>query len=701
MTPSKVLLLLLRSRQHSQRGFGLLLALLAALVTMISAASLLIRGQAGLLGEAQQSEARMAREVAEAGLNAVISELNRPGNRRLLVSTVPFTSWQANANSTQSVDQNKVTNPCLYRIHPNQASSPQTRLTPSGTLLAMARQEPATVALAAPQNSRFRHRFILQSIRLSNGNRSRWYQSTRSGNSTTVTQSADPFDSSQIDFNTANTGHIELVVQGQLLLAAEDNDRVIASATVSREYEIVPKCCQRSLGGPSQIFGNDFRWCSTNPPFAVGLANDDPTANGGVEVVLNGASPELLLRGSSNEPPAEILCYMPASRGTACQGDKQITDSSTNKTVPVRTDAIPLPTLPGLNSSGLPCTRGTSGCSNTFDASKAYSIELFDYNNGASGNKPDERYAKDYLRVRPGGDHVEICNKTYTADPSDSNYAKPAQGNNPATIDTTPTIVAGSCVDLSDYCVKLDRDNLATYHCRIRNIFVNDFGATDDLTVRQNNTLFIDTSNGPIYLYIFNQWAKTRNNLSEADPVRQRMKDFGYLFDDPSSEYAPIYTVGGYNDGQIQHVHCPSYSDVAKACTDTTAAANEMTRAEIISDIANAGISTNGTSNQDYAALIGDDGFVRDLFFWMPYASFHLAGDPTTIDVGGNLAQGKPQLSAGLWVNTFRFTRRPSQLYLPSRASQFFPYLLSPRDRLASAVHDWVARTSSLTSLFR
>jgi type II secretory pathway pseudopilin PulG len=105
MTPSKVLLLLLRFRKHSQRGFGLLLALLAALVTMISAASLLIRGQAGLLGEAQQSEARMAREVAEAGLNAVISELNRPGNRRLLVSTVPFTSWQANANSMQSVDQ--------------------------------------------------------------------------------------------------------------------------------------------------------------------------------------------------------------------------------------------------------------------------------------------------------------------------------------------------------------------------------------------------------------------------------------------------------------------------------------------------------------------------------------------------------------------------------------------------------------------
>ncbi len=700
MTPSRLLVLLLRSRKRNQRGFGLLLALLAALVTMLSAVSLLIRGQNSLLGDAQQSQARMAREAAEAGLSTLIGELNRPGNRRLLVATVPFTAWKASAESSDTVTKDNVTNPCLYSDKTTDPES-QKRLDPSASLLEMANANGGTVTLLS-NNSRFRRRFILQRVRLSNNDRTRWYESTRNAE---PTQSTSPFNDSQINFNDAsNTGHIELAVEGQLLPADANNNQVIATATVTREYPVIPKCCQQSPGGPGQMFGNDFRWCTTSPPFVVGLGNDEINANGGVHV-LQGAKPELRLRTDPNEPSPEILCYMPSSRKQACVGDSSITDAGKNKTIPVRTDSLQFPPLPGLDEDGKPCVSGTSGCDHNFEGKDAYSIEVFDQNNGASTNDKDNKYAKDYLRVHPNGEHVEICNKKYTADPASPYYAKPASPGAEATLDTTPDIVDESCVNLSQYCARLVRNGLATYHCRIRNIFVNDFGATNDANVRQNNTLFIDTSFGPIYLYIYDQWAKKRPDLmgKPDDAVLLRMKQFGYQFDKPVSEYAPIYTVGGYNDGQIQHVHCnkSEFATVNFACTRTDLAAAEMARAEIISNISNTGITSPDDSSQDYAALIGDDGFVRDLFFWMPKASFHLAGDPTTMDAGGDLAQGKPQLSAGMWVNTFRFVRQSSELYLPSRKDKFFPFLLSTNDRLAAPIHDWIARSASVTSLFR
>lgn len=147
--------------------------------------------------------------------------------------------------------------------------------------------------------------------------------------------------------------------------------------------------------------------------------------------------------------------------------------------------------------------------------------------------------------------------------------------------------------------------------------------------------------NGPIYLYIYDTWAKQR--VTSSDPVLTQMRSFNYNLDDPPSNFAPIYTVGGYNDGQIQHVLCNEYSSASFACTDSSKAERQMSRAGIYSNIINQASNANS-----YSALIGDDGFVRDIFFWMPAASFHIAGDPNIRDVGGDAPQGKPQVSAGI-----------------------------------------------------
>jgi hypothetical protein len=693
MIPSRLLLLLLvRQRRRGDRGFGLLLALLVALVTVISAVAMLSRTQLGWLGTAEASQSRLARQAAEDGLAMVIGELNRPANRRLLVAPVAFTRWREHASqATDTAAYASITNPCLG-ADPSGRAAPA----PSATLLQIAdpRLDQASISLGSPTPGMER-RFLLQSVRLSTADRSRWFRSDRSGE-VERSQGGAAYEEGLIRFDSASTvGAIELVVQGQALRGG----KVVAIANLSREYAVVPKCCQRSLGGPGQIFGNDVRWCSGYgnagfPALVVGLANTASQRKGGVEI-FEDTTPELRQRTEPGERPLAIQCRLPAgSENERCDGEQEVDG------VKIITTVSDFPDLPRLGSDGLPCARGDKTCLEGPGPSGAYALELFDHEGGASGNSPTNRYAKDYLRVNTGSGQVEICNKTYS--PTGPYAASATSDGSGSTIDTTPTLVAGSCTSLAPYCARLVKDNYTTHHCRISTIFVNDFGATNDSEVRHNNTLFIDTSNGPIYLYVYDAWAKK----SPDSTLLTQMQSFDYAGDRPRSDYAPIYTIGGYNDGQILHVYCP---DKAGSSSDTNIcvepvtgaqrsnqAASNMTRAEILSDIRNA-----PDNRGDYAVLLGDDGFVRDLFFWMPSASFHIAGDPRILDLFGDVPQGKPQVSAGLWLNKLAFVRRTSQLYLPSPRDNYFPFLLTPQDRLSAVVHDWVARSATVSSLYQ
>lgn len=693
MTSSKLLLqLLLHQRHRHERGFGLLLALLVALVTVISAVTMLNRTQLGWLGTAEASQSRLARQAAEDGLAVVISELNRPANRRLLVAPVAFTRWRELASETAGTTAYaSVTNPCLAAERTGRHAPP-----PGETLLQIAdpRLDRANVSLGSP-TAGMERRFLLQSVRLSTADRSRWFRSDRSG-AVERSQGQATYEEGLIRFDSATTvGAIELVVQGQALRGG----KVVAIANLSREYAVVPKCCQRSLGGPEQIFGNDVRWCSGYgnagfPALVVGLSNTTGQRKGGV-AVFSDTTPELRQRTEPGERPLDILCRLPAGGADErCDGEREVDG------VKITTTTVDFPDLPRLGSDGLPCARDDRACLEGPSPSGAYALELFDHEGGASGNSPTDRYAKDYLRVNAGRKEVEICNKTHS--PSGPYAAQATSDGSGSTIDTTPTLVPGSCTSLAPYCARLVKDNYTTHHCRISNIFVNDFGATNDREVRHNNTLFIDTTNGPIYLYIYEAWAK-----KSPDPtLLAQMESFDYAGDRPRSDYAQIYTVGGYNDGQILHVYCP---DKAGSSSDTNIcvepvtgaqqsnqASSNMTRAEILSDIRNA----PGNAD-DFAVLLGDDGFVRDLFFWMPRASFHIAGDPRILDLFGDVPQGKPQVSAGLWLNKLAFVRRTTQLYLPSPRDNYFPFLLTPQDRLRAVVHDWVARSATVSSLYQ
>ena len=676
MKTSRLLFLLLsRTRARGERGFGLLLALLVALITVTSAVTLVSRTQSGWLGVAEQSESRLAREAAEAGLTRVIGELNLPVNRRLLVNPMPFTAWQTRAASHESL-----INPCLLSQPTGGAGS-----NPRDGLRRIANPNLSAAAIPLDTNTPtpgLQRRFLLRSVRLSDRGRNRWYRSTRpqAGGDAVEEASADRFTEGLVNLNDRNNvGAIELVVQGQVLKGG----RVVATANLSREYLVVPKCCTNSFGGPAQMFGNDHRWCSGYPGLVVGLANTSTDRTGGIYVYPQ-AMPELRLRTNNAQRPESILCHVaPSGESQSCGG------ASTVDGVSVHPTSLSFPSLPKLDSNGLPCDASQAACRDSTPPSNAFSIELFRHYNQDSENNgsavTDHNYSRDYLRVLNGD--VQFCNKRYAE--TGSTAASMAD------YDRTDSILANSCISLANYCVRQVVDGYATYHCRIRNIYANDFGASSDATVQQNNTLFIDTSNGPIYLYIYDRWAKRA--LESGDPVLQQMESFGYADDFPPSNFAPIYTVGGYNDGQIQHVRCAPYTNEAQACVTASQSMASMSRAAIISDL----VDSPASDRMKYTGLIGDDGFVRDVFFWMPKASLNLAGDPNIFDTGGDAPQGKPQLAAGLWLNVLRFTLRPTQVYVPSANDQFFPYLRSPNDRLRAIVFDSVARSSTITSLFQ
>ncbi|MFN5695500.1 MAG: hypothetical protein ACK486_00510, partial [Cyanobacteriota bacterium] len=78
----------------------LLLGLIAASL------GLAFRGSSGLRNSANQSLIREATAVAEEGINAIMAELGKPPNRRMLVSGKPINAWNTTPDTLQQ-------NPCL------------------------------------------------------------------------------------------------------------------------------------------------------------------------------------------------------------------------------------------------------------------------------------------------------------------------------------------------------------------------------------------------------------------------------------------------------------------------------------------------------------------------------------------------------------------------------------------------------------
>jgi hypothetical protein len=256
------------------------LGILAILMLLLGTASLVSLGLSRSRGSAQLTASRDARSVAEAGINRIIASFNQPENRRLLVSGMAMGSWSSDtSNSLQS--------PCIKtdgtRPGPNGDGLPsatarnygdgQFRDLETGAVDSGERRfSLRTITYAAGTNGASDRR----SIRVSSTAGSSDLTLTGSGYSGALINLDDP-DGIGTRKPGFNQGYVTLTVEGRVVRS----DGSVATALVTREFLVVPKCCGASfgsngsggstLGNDSSSLGADSRYCGVDFGVITGI----------------------------------------------------------------------------------------------------------------------------------------------------------------------------------------------------------------------------------------------------------------------------------------------------------------------------------------------------------------------------------------------------------------------------------------------
>jgi hypothetical protein len=268
--------------RRGSAGFSMPIAMLAALLLLIGMAALGARSSQGFLASSFQGVNREARDVAESAITDFAVTLNREENRRLLVAgNDQQGQWASNAAHR---------NPCSGQFA---ATNP-----PSGQLVAVAGTAAATSA------DRFVRNGTWQNLMSGDGSRQFLVEDlTYRYEDRTAGSARTPFDSTTINANIPTHTVRNAALQGgtRTLLRVTIQGRVVRNgqtslARVTREFEVVPKCCKRSFGRHSGLGSaqSEPAW-GTDPVLECPLAFDDG-AGRGILGALSGGAPS----GSNN-----------------------------------------------------------------------------------------------------------------------------------------------------------------------------------------------------------------------------------------------------------------------------------------------------------------------------------------------------------------------------------------------------------------
>lgn len=260
------------------------IAMVAALLLFIGMAALITRTNQGFLASADQGVNREARDVAESAITDFAVTLNREENRRLLVAgnePKGQSSWSSNTNHQ---------NPCSGDFDANGKYLPNSALATTAS-----RFIPSDnwQDLMAGDSSR---QFLVEDV------------TYRYEDRTAGSERRD-FDFNTIDANIPTHTVRNAALQGgtRTLLRVTIQGRVVRNgqtsrARVTREFEVVPKCCKRSfsrhsgLGAPpSEENPNPDPAWGTDPVLECPMALDDGIGRG-IIGSLNGGVPS----GSNN-----------------------------------------------------------------------------------------------------------------------------------------------------------------------------------------------------------------------------------------------------------------------------------------------------------------------------------------------------------------------------------------------------------------
>jgi hypothetical protein len=272
------------ARAEKQTGSTMVAGMLVILALLVGSLGLVAVVTGSNLASLGSGESRDAQQVAEAGADQIIATFNQPENRQLLVAgSTPPNQWTTTNEALQS--------PCISTTN----ARPGGTGFPSARAVGLANGQFRNLENLAQVNQGNR-RFALQSIRYSAGDAGstdrRGVFRTFNANGTALSQGGiipagttfnsllnldDPDGSGPLRAGT-NTGHIAVTVEGRLYRP----DGTFSTSTITKEFEVVPKCCGGSFGsnnsgGSAQgdsapgDLGADSRFCGIEFGMITGI----------------------------------------------------------------------------------------------------------------------------------------------------------------------------------------------------------------------------------------------------------------------------------------------------------------------------------------------------------------------------------------------------------------------------------------------
>lgn len=421
-------------------GILVLLALAAGTLSLAS----LVNGR--LTGGQGQSDSTQARAAAEEGLNQIIATFNQPENRKLLVSGTAMNSWAGASGTT-------LQSPCVRGDGTRPGSN-----NGQPTSQARAYGDGAFRDVETGTVDSGERRFALQSVTYATGangaaNRRSLAITTTAGSSTLTTTGTYPSgvthdrlvnledpDGSGALLPGSNSGFLTLQVQGQVVRGG----RVIATATVAREFQVVPKCCGASFGSNgsggvtvgSGSLGADSRYCGVQFGVIVGInggtvwtfyANDRYTTRNASGQVVSINSLLGVLKSGQTTFQRNNCRVLPTASNGQCSPSQSAQDQSYGTTIGAASPGGVYGSatdIAGTSISGIPLVPIALGSLPSINTNYAYGWTSSGrpqarINTAANAGYPlftsSGTTYRLYLRSRSDTNDLEVCEATYAS----------------------------------------------------------------------------------------------------------------------------------------------------------------------------------------------------------------------------------------------------------------------------------------------
>lgn len=487
--------LLLRGRllSRAEEGNAIVFALIFVLVVFSTSLMISNRGLSGLIGSVFNQDSKLARDAAEIGVLRAVMLLNEPRNRQLLINANSINGLTASEAESNSVYMNRCLPPTAT---PN--------LTAAGSSMGIK----STSGAAYP------------TITIDDGTAANGIQ--RKFRILSISQSGLP------SLASGSAGGITIAVQGQALKGG----KVIATSSVTRELEVLEKCCGLSLGGPSGAFGADQRACDRGNPGLGLIAGTYFKNNGSFDTT--GGSGITFRDDNGNSIPAVYCLDQSPTNDCSDGGLRSGTGTQLVEVAPRLNDVPPIPNFPSGATSCNDVT--TSDCEIVIEDDLTLSIADFD-RWGATFTSTfcptTTTCATTVVEVPVLGTtttvtatttpNIQNCtgnntpvqgcrrNRTYTTLPSLTSFVTTTLTTTAGTQTNTVTsglstsVVTGNpeIAELKSHCFQRNESGVTVTYCSI-----------DRLEIANNKQFRVDTTAGPIRFYFPNPSTSLKPTLA-------------------------------------------------------------------------------------------------------------------------------------------------------------------------------------------